>query len=64
MELLPREFEIFICLANGESIEQISDKLHLSQKNSSELSSINTKKIKCEFDTGCLPVRERAWTVE
>ncbi len=30
LELLPREFEIFIRLANGDSIEQISDKLHLS----------------------------------
>jgi DNA-binding NarL/FixJ family response regulator len=32
LALMPREFEIFIRLANGDSIEQISDSLHLSMK--------------------------------
>lgn len=45
MELLPREFEIFICLANGESIEQISDKLHLSQKTAANYQASIRKKL-------------------
>jgi DNA-binding NarL/FixJ family response regulator len=45
MELLPREFEIFICLANGESIEQISDKLHLSPKTAANYQASIRKKL-------------------
>ena len=45
LELLPREFEIFIQLANGESIEQISDKLHLSPKTAANYQASIRKKL-------------------
>ena len=45
LELLPREFEIFICLANGESIDQISHKLHLSQKTAANYQATIRKKL-------------------
>ena len=44
-ELLPREFEIFICLANGESIDHISSKLHLSQKTAANYQAAIRKKL-------------------
>ena len=43
--LLPREFEIFIRLANGESIEHISDKLHLSPKTAANYQATIRKKL-------------------
>jgi DNA-binding NarL/FixJ family response regulator len=45
LELLPREFEIFIRLANGDSIEQISDKLHLSPKTAANYQASIRKKL-------------------
>ncbi len=45
LELLPREFEIFIRLASGESIEQISDKLHLSPKTAANYQASIRKKL-------------------
>ena len=45
MELLPREFEIFIFLANGESIEQISRKLNLSEKTAANYQAAIRKKL-------------------
>lgn len=44
-ELLPREFEIFIRLANGESIEYISENLHLSQKTAANYQATIRKKL-------------------
>jgi len=45
MELLPREFEIFIFLAMGESIEQISRKLNLSGKTAANYQVAIRKKL-------------------
>ena len=45
LELLPREFEIFIRLASGDSIEQISDKLHLSPKTAANYQASIRKKL-------------------
>ena len=45
LELLPREFEIFIRLASGESIEQLSDKLHLSPKTAANYQASIRKKL-------------------
>lgn len=45
LELLPREFEIFIRLANGDSIEQISDQLHLSQKTAANYQASIRRKL-------------------
>lgn len=45
LELLPREFEIFIRLANGDSIEQISDSLHLSPKTAANYQASIRKKL-------------------
>ncbi len=44
-ELLPREFEIFIRLASGDSIEAISDKLHLSPKTAANYQASIRKKL-------------------
>ena len=44
-ELLPREFEIFIRLANGESIDYISENLHLSQKTAANYQATIRKKL-------------------
>lgn len=45
-ELLPREFEIFIKLANGEKIEQIGERLHLSPKTAANYQASIRKKLK------------------
>ena len=45
MQLLPREFEIFICLAKNESIKQISDKLQLSEKTTANYQTAIRKKL-------------------
>ena len=44
-ELLPREFEIFIRLASGESIDYISENLHLSQKTAANYQATIRKKL-------------------
>lgn len=44
-ELLPREFEIFIRLANGESIKKICDSLNLSEKTAFNYQSAIRKKL-------------------
>ena len=44
-ELLPREFEIFIRLANGEGIDHISESLHLSQKTAANYQATIRKKL-------------------
>jgi len=44
-ELLPREFEIFALLARGESIEKISERLHLTTKTISNYQTIIRKKL-------------------
>lgn len=44
-ELLPREFEIFIRLVNGEGIEQISENLHLSQKTAANYQATIRRKL-------------------
>ncbi len=45
LELLPREFEIFIRLANGESIDQISETLHLSPKTAANYQASIRRKL-------------------
>jgi len=45
LELMPREFEIFIRLASGDSIEAISDKLHLSPKTAANYQASIRKKL-------------------
>lgn len=45
LELMPREFEIFIRLANGDSIEQISDALHLSPKTAANYQASIRRKL-------------------
>ena len=45
LELLPREFEIFIRLANGESIEHISESLHLSPKTAANYQASIRRKL-------------------
>ena len=45
MDFLPREFEIFIYLANGENIEQICDKLHISRKTAANYQSAIRNKL-------------------
>ncbi len=44
-ELLPREFEVLVLLASGESIESISARLHLSTKTASNYQANIRKKI-------------------
>lgn len=44
-ELLPREFEIFIRLANGENIKKICDSLNLSEKTAFNYQSAIRKKL-------------------
>lgn len=44
-ELLPREFEIFTLLAEGNSIERISERLHLTPKTVSNYQTIIRKKL-------------------
>ncbi len=45
LELLPLEFEIFIRLANGESIDQISETLHLSPKTAANYQASIRRKL-------------------
>jgi two-component system invasion response regulator UvrY len=45
MQLLPREFEIFICLAKSESVKQISEKLQLSEKTTANYQTAIRKKL-------------------
>jgi DNA-binding NarL/FixJ family response regulator len=45
MQLLPRDLEIFICLAKNESIKQISDKLQLSEKTTANYQTAIRKKL-------------------
>jgi DNA-binding NarL/FixJ family response regulator len=44
-QLLPREFEIFTLLAQGYSIEEISEKLHLTMKTVSNYQTIIRKTL-------------------
>jgi DNA-binding NarL/FixJ family response regulator len=44
-ELLPREFEIFTLLAQGLTVEKISEKLHLTSKTVSNYQTIIRKKL-------------------
>lgn len=44
-ELLPREFEVLMLLANGESVEAISARLHLSPKTASNYQANIRKKL-------------------
>ncbi len=44
-ELLPREFEVLMMLANGENIESISARLHLSPKTASNYQANIRKKL-------------------
>lgn len=43
--LTPREFDIFLCLAKGQSITEISSRLHLSKKTVSNYSSKIKKRL-------------------
>jgi DNA-binding NarL/FixJ family response regulator len=45
LQLLPREFEIFICLAKSESVKQISEKLQLSEKTTANYQTAIRKKL-------------------
>ncbi len=44
-ELLPREFEVLVMLASGESIDSISTRLHLSTKTASNYQANIRKKL-------------------
>ncbi len=44
-ELLPREFEVLMLLASGESVESISTRLHLSPKTASNYQANIRKKL-------------------
>ena len=44
-DLLPREFEVLVLLASGESIESISSRLHLSPKTASNYQANIRKKL-------------------
>jgi DNA-binding NarL/FixJ family response regulator len=44
-ELLPREFEVLVMLASGESIDSISTRLHLSSKTASNYQANIRKKL-------------------
>lgn len=44
-ELLPREFEVLVLLASGESIDSISSRLHLSPKTASNYQANIRKKL-------------------
>jgi DNA-binding NarL/FixJ family response regulator len=44
-ELLPREFEVLVLLASGESIDSISTRLHLSPKTASNYQANIRKKL-------------------
>ncbi|MFM8463098.1 MAG: response regulator [Burkholderiaceae bacterium] len=44
-ELLPREFEVLVMLASGESIDSISTRLHLSPKTASNYQANIRKKL-------------------
>jgi DNA-binding NarL/FixJ family response regulator len=44
-ELLPREFEVLVLLASGESIDSISARLHLSNKTASNYQANIRKKL-------------------
>jgi DNA-binding NarL/FixJ family response regulator len=44
-ELLPREFEVLVLLASGETIDSISARLHLSSKTASNYQANIRKKL-------------------
>jgi len=44
-DLLPREFEVLVMLASGESIDSISARLHLSPKTASNYQATIRKKL-------------------